>query len=150
MLQISWLRIMETMEVVMVWALLLLIRVVESHVYFLSSKPAPKIFAIGRYIYIYIYGYLMLVARDERTLVLEVFSHLQKQCQKMISSVITTSIEPLSCISRHGIFFFVLNDDYIIWKLSSWESETYNIIKQGFTCLKELLWYDICVFYWTF
>ena len=53
MLQISWLRIMETMEVVMVWALLLLIRVVESHVYFLSSKPAPKIFAIGRYIYIY-------------------------------------------------------------------------------------------------
>ena len=112
MLQISWLRIMETMEVVMVWALLLLIRVVESHVYFLSSKPAPKIFAIGRYIYICCY--LMLVARDERTLVLEVFSHLQKQCQKMISSVITTSIEPLSCISRHGIFFFVLNEDYIL------------------------------------
>ena len=52
---------METMEVVMVWALLLLIMVVESHVYFLSSKPAPKIFAIGSYID----GYLMLVARDE-------------------------------------------------------------------------------------
>ena len=45
----------------MVWALLLLIMVVESHVYFLSSKPAPKIFAIGSYID----GYLMLVARDE-------------------------------------------------------------------------------------
>ena len=73
MLQISWLRIMETMEVVMVWALLLLIRVVESHVYFLSSKPAPKIFAIGSYID----GYLMLVARDENLRSEEHTSELQ-------------------------------------------------------------------------
>ena len=39
----------------------IVIRVVESYVYFLSSKPAPKIFTIGRFID----GYLMLVARHE-------------------------------------------------------------------------------------
>ena len=50
----------------------IVIRVVESYVTFVSNIPTSKICAVGRLID----GYLMLVARDERTLVLEVFSHL--------------------------------------------------------------------------
>ena len=48
-----------------------------------------------------------------RTLVQKNFSHLQKHCQKMLSIVMTTSIEPLTCIPRY-INFFIPSDDYII------------------------------------
>ena len=52
-----------------------------------------------------------------RTLVQQAFSHLQKYCQKILSIVMTTSIEPLTCIPRYGAFF-IRSDDYIILKLS--------------------------------
>ena len=48
-----------------------------------------------------------------RTLVQQAFSHLQKNCQKILSIVMTTSIEPLTWIPRYGAFF-IPSDDYII------------------------------------
>ena len=48
-----------------------------------------------------------------KTLVQKVLIHLQKQCQKMLGIVITTSMEPLTFISRYGRFF-VPSDHYFI------------------------------------
>ena len=53
----------------------------------------------------------------------KVFSHLQKHCQKMLSNKMTTSIEPLACIPLYGNFF-ILSEDYIIWKLSFYDLQS--------------------------
>ncbi|KAL4637151.1 hypothetical protein ACB092_03G059800 [Castanea dentata] len=42
-----------------------------------------------------------------RILVQQVFSHLQKNCQKILSVVMTTFIEPLTCIPRANENFWI-------------------------------------------
>ena len=79
----------------------IVIRVVEFYVSSRSRKPTQKILAIGRFID----DYLVLVARDENFKA-KSFQSLVEAMPKMINSVITTKIKPLTCISRYGNFSY--------------------------------------------
>ena len=81
----------------------IVIRVVESYVTFVSSKPAPKIFSFGRLID----SYLTLVARH-KNLSPTSFQSLAKKLQKILSIMMTTFIEPLTCIPRYELFSFLV------------------------------------------
>ena len=68
--------------------------------HFVLSKSIAKIFSIGRLIDVF----LTLVARDEN-LGAKSFQSLAEAFQKMLGIVMTTSIEPWTCIPRYRNFF---------------------------------------------